>query len=139
MNDWKELKKHDLPHDILTGGYEFMIDDEIIGFVHRRDRVLIFENLIMNDGQYRYRKPEPKAPSHEEIMTLWWKTVENVWKQVDTYNAGYDTIPNEPIYIFNGCVEDGVQITAYDRYRVTADWFIGKKSAKIPPEADNER
>jgi len=56
MNEWKELQIDNLPADILTGDYEFMFDDEIIGFVHRRDRANIFDNFIRYDGKYHYRK-----------------------------------------------------------------------------------
>jgi hypothetical protein len=62
MNEWKELKIDDLPPDILVGKYEFKLDGEEIGFVYPRDRANIFDNLIRNDGKYRYRKPEPEAP-----------------------------------------------------------------------------
>ena len=56
MKEWKELQIDNLPADILTGDYEFMFDDEIIGFVHRRDRANIFDNFIRYDGKYHYRK-----------------------------------------------------------------------------------
>ena len=32
------------------------------------------------------RKPEPKAPSHEEIMTMWWK-IGDRWRKVETYDV----------------------------------------------------
>ncbi len=73
MNDWKELKIDDLPPDILTGDYEFMFEAEEIGFVYPRDRANIFDNLIRNNGKYRYRKPDPKQPTHEELADQYYE------------------------------------------------------------------
>ena len=72
MNEWKELKIDDLPPDILTGDYEF--EGNFYGrWEHRNNnpqaRSNFIENLLTRVGHnYRYRKPEPKAPTHKEIM-----------------------------------------------------------------------
>ena len=75
MNEWKELEIDNLPNDILTGGYELEWLDNFgdstgkwyaSDFGDRNYMWKIIHALI--DGrEYRYRKPDPKAPSHEEI------------------------------------------------------------------------
>lgn len=114
--EWKELEIGNVPHDILTGGYEWQVYDCITrGWIQSRyqNGYDIIE-VTRTGSRYRYRKPEPKQPTHEEIMTKWW-LLEDEWQKV----VGYDT--NLERY-FKG--ED------WDNKK----WFIGKESADIPPE-----
>jgi len=67
---------------------------------------------------------EAKPPSHEEIMTKWWKTEENsnnIWRKVVIY------VPSD---------EEPYKIKYFDGYvgYSTKD-FIGIESADIPLEA----
>ena len=118
--EWKELKIDNLPPDILTGDYEFMFlsdDDgwEPSGYNGRAIHILRF--LIEKDGQnYRYRKPEPKAPSHEEIMIKWWQ-MDNpfVWRVVTGYNR------------------ESNKYLLYDGW-CSIEYFIGRESVDIPPK-----
>ena len=60
------------------------------------------------------QKPEPKQPTHKEIMTKWWLS-SSLWVKVMSYDRDekkYETPIN------------------YEYY----DWFIGRESADIPPE-----
>ena len=66
-------------------------------------------------------KPEPEAPTHEEIMTKWWFQG-YTWFKVDGYNWGSKT----PYIIPNGSWSEVVF--------VSKDWFTGRESAEIPPE-----
>ena len=60
-----------------------------------------------------------KPPSHEEIMTKWWKG-DKEWVTVTRY---FYSGPSEYAY-FNGIC------------RVSKDWFIKRESADIPPESE---
>ena len=130
-NEWKELDINNWPPDLLeykkyeietvghmtTMGGEFALD--------------IILQAVKDCENIRYRKIQPKAPTHQEIMTKWWKGYKDAWKKVDTYNSFPSA--GKPIYIFNGEVSDG-QMIGGDRCCVTKSWFIGKQSADIPPE-----
>ena len=122
MEEWKELQIDNLPPDILTGGYEFerwdvnnCLTRESEGWeVNKTSRSGII-HLLVQGRKYRYRKPEPKQPTHEEIMTKWWLS-SSLWVKVMSYDRDekkYETPSN------------------YEYY----DWFIGRESADIPPEA----
>ena len=61
---------------------------------------------------------EPKAPTHEEIMTpRYWKDNRGRWKQILAYHPDSEHGP----YVIDG---DGRN----------ASWFINRESADIPPE-----
>jgi hypothetical protein len=122
MNEWKELKKDNLPPDILTGDYEF-------GFMFFTDmqkydtdfpvtRILAQLNgdESCTTGEIYYRKIEKPAPTHEEIMTKWWLNDNNVWRQVESFDERDNTY-----YIFS----------SWEVKR----FFNDLKSADIPPEA----
>jgi hypothetical protein len=96
MNEWKEF--------LLTGeDYDW-------------------ETKILNNGLLiKYReKPEPKQPTHEEIMTKWWKQSAN-WVKVNKYDP---SIATKNVY----------QISSGHYH--SKDWFTGRESADIPPEAE---
>ena len=114
--EWKELQIDNLPPDILTGDYEFELDNCGEWAHSVLTRKAIISNLIDNYFTYRYRKPEPKAPTHEEIMTKWWKDGDR-WIKIVTYN---------PI----GNVYSPARGNSYS----TNCHFIGLESAEIPPE-----
>ena len=126
---WKELKIGNLPSDILTGNYEWesFDDDEWITPIFRGCRAigLILDNATSLGYKYRYRKVQPKAPTHSEIMTKWWKSyiadLECVtWEKFDLYapSKGY----------FKEW-RDG------EAMWVDKNWFMGRESSTMPPEA----
>jgi len=127
MNEWKELQIDNLPPDILTGGYEFyQIGDETgrrLYFKTRMERMDIIETVIKFGTKYRYRKPEPKAPTHEEITKsdLWWNFTDKDrgWLKILYYMDG--------LYYFPDPFDN-------DFIAFTKKEFIGRESADIPPE-----
>ena len=131
MKEWKDLEIDYLPKDILTGDYEFEVLDVTSWqpSIYPDDpcNILrqIFENII--DYRYRYRKPEPKQPSHEEIMTLWWELDIDVWQKVFDYTDGE----------YGFLVTNSV--SSMNRSWYTKDFFIGRESADIPAETDNDQ
>jgi len=123
MSEWKNLEIDNLPPDILTGNYEFEKEYDTAHDLWKKTSakvIHIINDLYAYETRYRYRKPEPKAPSHEEIMTKWWKFQDYIgslakWEKVAKY-----------------C--DKVYYIAYnDRPLMKCD-FTGKESAEIPPE-----
>jgi len=125
MNKWKELEIDNLPPDILTGGYEFAYDNSSESETNRRwlETKLsvgsMIERFCEGDIIYRYRKPEPKQPSHEEIMSKWWESGQS-WKRVLKYSIE----DMQSWYTLIG-----------ERSPVSAEWFTDLQSADIPPEA----
>ncbi len=66
-------------------------------------------------------KDEEKMPTHEEIMTKWWKVRDGYWFKVIVYDQrGYFFLdkddPERPVAVWS------------------KETFIGKVSADIPPE-----
>ncbi len=135
MNEWKELKIDDLPSDILVGDYEWMISqgygwegaraEENPAFRVKALEELQAKKKCMDKAfekevtvKYRYRKRKPKAPTHQEIMTKWWKSdCGYLWHKVFWYK------PNTKQYYIDGIV-------------CSIKWFTGRESADIPPEAE---
>ena len=109
-NEWKELEIGNLPPDILVGDYEFE-------YVAEGCPIIRIIDGLMERETYRYRKRQPKAPSHEERMTLLWEDDYGCWVKIDKYR------PANASYYFQGC-------------GVHEAWFKGRKSATIPPEAE---
>ncbi len=110
--EWKELQIDNLPPDILTGDYEFEYTGNLIKW--KESGVYTVLRACQSGHTFRYRKPEPKQPTHEEIMTKWWLS-SSLWVKVMSYDRDekkYET-PSD-----------------YEYY----DWFIGRESADIPPE-----
>ena len=131
MSEWKELKIDNLPPDILTGDYEFNYGDKYSGEKGNfeldarseiKRRVSILGAYInKNESSYvRYRKPEPKAPTHEEIMTKWWKCDNGRWCKI----VGYD--PNSKKRTYLDCFSE------WESKR----YFTNRESADIPPESE---
>lgn len=117
MNEWKELKIDNLPCDILTGDYEFNWIDNVSVFTFQDDEIILDEVFKeMKISTLRCRKVQPKAPTHEEIMTKWWKD-KLIWDRVMSYDL-------------NRC-NDYYELS-HDY--VDKEWFIGRESADIPPE-----
>ena len=119
MNEWKELEIDNLPCDIITGDYDFeYLYERFHDYEPCQPNTGWQAIKTLNSAQVvRYRKPEPKAPNHEEIMTLWWKTGTK-WKKV----IQYDT-------------EEGWYRLIDERTAVSTLWFINMESATLPPEA----
>jgi len=64
------------------------------------------------------RKPEPKQPTHEEIMKpIWWRCEYTRWSKITRYAPG----TKYPYYINNKWLD--------------RKWFISCESADIPSEA----
>ena len=125
MSEWKELKIDNLPSDILVEGkYEIADYDSYQGIyvpttLHPVD---CLSNIITSKGDYTYfyRAPEPQPKTHEEIMTLWWSTLDT-WVQVLGYKENYYTILDRS-HNFGLC-------------EVKKQWFTNRESAVFPPEA----
>jgi len=122
MNEWKELKIDNLPPDILTGDYEFQRwgrkpngDLPNSFYPYKSSRSGIIHLLEHNQDNFRYRKPEPKQPSHEKIWNSVWMMSDGDWKRVDAYDG------------------DTYGIIGVGRYK--KDFFRLRQSATIPPEA----
>ena len=127
MNEWKELKIDNLPSDILTGDYELEYMSTVqsgwgksLQYPKGRYEDII-HNLIHGD-RYRYRKPEPLPPIHEEIMTKWWK-FDKDWFKVSAYR-----LEEKYPYLLPNRSFDGVA-------NVDKQWFTNRESAVFPPEA----
>lgn len=130
MSKWKELKIDNLPPDILTGDYEFeyvLKDHPDSRFPVTNKAIKRYELLkiaLVGDYRYYYSKPEPKAPSHEEIMTKWFLNDSGIWEIVSAY------CPLNPLM---GNMKDKYHVLAS---WVSKAWFTGRESADIPPEAE---
>ena len=68
----------------------------------------------------------PKAPTHEEIMTKWWK---NGWCWLKVIGV------NQKQYYLWGASSDEKHNMPMMAEAKPADWFINRESADIPPEA----
>jgi len=127
INEWKELKIDNLEPDILTGDYEFHEGDpEVNNFpdppedtIYEILRYLIKATKTNPTHSFYYRKPDPKQPTHEEIMTKWWKLDSGRWCQVDQYQPP-TTNEKHNYLIYRGWQDK--------------EWFLGMESATIPPE-----
>ena len=84
MKEWKELEIDNLPPDILTGDYEFLYKlDHLDWDKSDVGRLTMLNNLMNPYGlKYRYRKPEPKQPTHEEILGLKYSSPINLKQSV---------------------------------------------------------
>ena len=125
MGEWKELKKDDLPPDILTGDYEFQFYDEDYGTWELDGNSVPFIIDELNRGifKFRYRKKPKPAPTHKDIMTKWWKyRWPHAWVKV----IRYEPCKDYPYYVLDGDVVE----------QVSKKWFVDKKSLDIPPEAE---
>ena len=135
-NEWIELKIDNLPSDILTGHYEFRWDEDYCPF-RLKDESILIESVMfsfltgtnMDSGEKSgeilyYRKPTPKAPSHEEIMSLWWKmNDENSWDRPIAYDKG------RYVFITYGEESYSTGVSYEDK-----EYFLGRESALIPSE-----
>ena len=122
MSEWKELDRHNLPSDILdwkigeTHEVEWWSDmDKEWKSSNPYEPIEDVVHYLNGGERSRYRRIEPKAPSHEEIMTKWWRFDSGRWRKVDAVD------PCDPKY--------GIASAWVD-----ASWFVGRRSADIPPE-----
>ena len=139
-DEWTNFDINNVPTDLFKKKREWRLSGMNGNIVYKSFEGIFpieFINELKEvsiDGEpkeIQYRDIQPKAPTHQEIMTKWWKGYKDAWKKVDTYNSFPSA--GKPIYIFNGEVSDG-QMIGGDRCCVTKSWFIGKQSADIPPE-----
>lgn len=89
----------------------------------------LYESKVLHSrymGYFKYcpfcgedlRDPEPLTPSHEEIVTKWWKRNDTEWVKVlwfDNKTGSYYVMGQE---------------------WVTTRWFTNRQSADIPPESE---
>ena len=133
MNEWKELEIENLPNDIWKlNQYEFYWRSNgekyvftIISEIARKDILKAFADSGYEDKNgLIYRKPEPKQPTHEEIMTKWWfneSRCDKIWQKVESYSP--DDSNGVPMYWI------------FKEWKMKR-WFIGKESADTPPEGE---
>ena len=123
MNEWKELEIDNLPPDLKLSDDVKIFDYRIECYSYdtwvktsHTEWWMILKEIKRLKTKYRYRKPEPKAPTHEEIMAKWWQ-MDNpfVWRVVTGYNR------------------ESNKYLLYDGW-CSIEYFIGRKSADIPPE-----
>ena len=114
-SDWKVKKTYSFPIAIL---------DKEEGFSSGNKKLTAkIDGEVLTIREYSKRHTEPKAPSHEEIMTLWF-FVEGTWVKVVNY------IPeNKACYGYT-------DIRDNESYWATKGSFENAKSAIIPPEAE---
>jgi len=122
MNNWKELEIDNLPPDILTGVYEFQLEDMANVGCLKIGKILNLLEAVEDGYKYYYRKPKPKAPSHKEIMSKWWKRDSGQWVKVQSYHTEGDFKKDE-------------HYLAYNVWE-NKEWFTGRQSADIPPEGN---
>ena len=128
MNEWKDLKKDKLPEDILTEGYRIQYLDCQGAWRDSMNHIVrVLDKVYENICKYRYRKPEPKAPSHEEIMTLWWKRSNGVWFKVQSYD------PRDRTYLYSFILSDEGKTRWKD-----VEYFTDLESSILPPEGPRE-
>lgn len=120
MFEWKELKIDALPADILTGGYVFKYNDYFSHVANYTGNPIVWLGHLIDGASILYRKPEPEAPRHEEIMSKFW-LMGDVWVKVLSYSIGRETC--------YGWLESKGYVWG------TAECFIGCESTEIPPEA----
>ena len=123
MTKWEKLEIDNLPADILTGDYEFADYDSIYREygISSLTPYQILGNVINADYKYYYRKPEPKEPSHEEMMSKWWRSQYSdspLWSRVTKYR---ETAEMGDLYFINSAWWQ-------------KEWFTDRESADIPPE-----
>ncbi len=121
MKYWTKIEVSNLKPDILTGNYEFeYVCDDVRSWSKYPNnsiagRVNLISNIETHQFCVRYRKPEPKLPSHEEIFSKHWLTDSGIWAKILNYD------PEKKRY------------TMYNS-SLTIDWFIGRESKLWPPE-----
>ena len=125
MDNWKELEVDNLPPDILTGDYEWQEKYNIPPY-WRKTKLSgkhVLKEAIDKDAFdcFHYRRKQKPAPTHEEIMTKWWKRPCGVsWFRVIVYAPR-----THDYYRPNPDGDDGWH---------TKKEFTNFESADIPPE-----
>ena len=139
--EWKELEIANLPPDILTGDYEWQISQGYGWEGARAEdnphfRIKALEDLqggksIELEGElveYRYRKPEPKAPSHEEIKFI----VCQLHNKTEEYDLSCRHL--RKVESGEGTIKLCTQYHLATRKCIYRKDFIGRESGDIPPE-----
>jgi hypothetical protein len=127
MSEWKELEIDNLPPDFLTGDYEFEIFSEMQWEKVPVNSLFVPQNIInglYNGYSYRYRHKDKPAPTHEEIITKWWRRDDGVWVSV------YGYYPGSGQYVVARNTDGEFTSSPLK------SWFIGRESATIPPETE---
>ncbi len=132
MNEWKELEIDNLP-DIIKEPRSYQFEYNVSGDIWQgssnwNDSGLLggqIQKLINGERKYRYRKRQPKTPTHEEIITKWWlvqdEDGDEYWTKIIDYTPG---------------VGYGAHFDANgDMLWEPKEYFAGKQSSNIPPEA----
>ncbi len=119
--EWKELEIDDLPSDIFKSSKIYQVQvssgfDYTDSADYESERFYTVIKNLVNGIKYRYRKHEPKAPSHEEIA----------WEYVNkNLPALFDCNNPEDVY---------QEITVSTRNKMHDAFIAGHKSATITPE-----
>lgn len=84
-----------------------------------------YKGVLSENGDWEFfiGESENATPTHEEIMTKWWKDKNGNWVKVVAY------CPTSKAY--------GIASTDFDYQEggfTLKDWFIGRESTDIPPE-----
>lgn len=82
-----------------------------------------YEELMSDSIRYREAmkniEEDKRSPSHEEIMTKWWKLDGSMWRKVKGYDPSIST----------------GNVYNISKFYVNAGWFIGRQSSDLPPES----
>lgn len=144
MSEWKELDIANLSFVLENRNkLEFQYLSNEGTWLHatdwNSDEYYIEQVKYFLDGssKYRYRKRAPKAPTHEEIMRKWWKMDGGEYSQVFLYVSGFYWIRylERPAITCNGNKKLVDRLSDVKEMTVSVDWFTGRESADIPPEA----
>jgi hypothetical protein len=126
MNEWKELNIDNLPQDIFSEKSSYEVEELVFDMIlpskrYERGDYHDVLKLLMSGYRFRYRRKQKPAPTHEEILSRWWKTDKNnCWVKPVQYIDGFYGFANTtyPVPVINQPKE----------------WFRGRESATIPPE-----
>lgn len=124
--EWKELEKDNLPPDILTGDYEFEKqaprDSEYRKIGSTITGIDILSAYVIHGVNVRYRKRQPKAPTHEELAEIY---LDNKVGPI-----GYNNLSE--------AIGDHIdEISRKGEYEIKWAYIAGRESM-LPPEEPND-
>ena len=132
MNEWQKLDQYNLPADILVPGkYEFYqwvdrtVPERCVGWIPATQSLQGIMGLLITGRRFLYRKIEPKAPTHEEILSGKYWHVEDG----DGFSYWTNTIDYSPERGYFAYYDASGEPVWTDRA-----YFAGRESADIPPE-----
>ncbi len=123
MDGWKNLELDNLPDWFGKEDYDFQVyhvdNDKWYDLYKYSRTIATIIGYLRCNSLYHYRKSESEQPTHEEIMTKWWK-IERNWKRVVSYDAtggGWYTLHNK-------------------NSAIRSLFFLNLESASTPPESN---